>query len=122
MTLAIMRNNNIIVERSRSMFGIEQLIDFMKEEFGIAVESDEVGEETVLLYHDELDEQIISEVVLQILPNPVLFQTYIYIEKSEWIIGIALEAETNNPLFLVCLKDEVRVFEKLLNEGESKNG
>lgn len=122
MTLAIMRNNNIIVEGSRSMFGIEQLIDFMKEEFGIAVESNEVGEETVLLYHEELDEQIISEDVLQILPNPVLFQTYIYIEKSEWIIGIALEAETNNPLFLVCLKDEVRVFEKLLNEGESKNG
>lgn len=122
MTLAIMRTNNIIVERSRSMFGIEQLIDFMKEEFGVAVESNEVGEETILLNHEELDEQIISEDVLQILPNPVLFQTYIYIEKSEWIIGIALEAETNNPLFLVCLKDEVRVFEKLLNEGESKNG
>lgn len=122
MTLAIMRTNNIIVERSRYMFGIEQLIDFMKEEFGVAVESNEVGEETILLNHEELDEQIISEDVLQILPNPVLFQTYIYIEKSEWIIGIALEAETNNPLFLVCLKDEVRVFEKLLNEGESKNG
>ena len=119
MTLVTMRTNNIIVERSQTMFGIEQLIDFMKEEFGVAVESNEVGEETVLLYLEELDEQIILEDVLQILPNPVLFQTYIYIEKSEWIIGIALEAETNNPLFLVCLKDGVRVFEKLLNEGES---
>ncbi|MFB1097414.1 hypothetical protein [Terribacillus sp. JSM ZJ617] len=103
------------------MFSIEQLIDFMEEEFGVAVESNEVGEETVLLYHEELDEQIISEDVLQILPNPVLFHTYIYIEKSEWIIGIALEAKTNNPFYLFCLKDGERVYQKLLNEGECKN-
>ncbi|MFJ7725876.1 DUF960 family protein [Neobacillus sp. NPDC097160] len=100
------------------MFGIEQLKDFMEEEFGVAVKTNAVGEETVLLYHEELDEQLILEDVLQILPNPVLFQTYIYNDESEWIIGIALEAETNNPLFLVCLKDEVKVYEKLLNKGE----
>ncbi len=103
------------------MFCIEQLKNFMEKKFGVVVESNEVGEETVLLYHEELDEQIISEDVLQILPNPVLFHTYIYNEESEWIIGIALEAETNNPLFFVCLKDGVRVYEKLLNEGDSKN-
>jgi hypothetical protein len=103
------------------MFGIEQLIDFMEEKFGVAVELNAVGEETVLLYHEELDEKIIPEHVLQILPNPVSFQTYIYNEESEWIIGIALEAKTNNPLFLVCLKDGARVYEKLLNEGENKN-
>jgi len=101
------------------MFGIEQLIEFMEEKFGVTVDSKAVGEETVLLYHEELDEKLISEDVLQILPNLVSFHTYIYIEKSEWIIGIALEAKTNNPLFLVCLKDGERVYEKLLNQGES---
>ncbi|MFK9091718.1 hypothetical protein [Bacillus salipaludis] len=104
------------------MFGIEQLINFMENKFGVAVELNEVGKETVLLYHEELDEELISEDVLRILPNPVSFHIYIYNAKSEWIIGIALEANTNNPLFLVCLKDGVRVYEKLLNEGESKNG
>lgn len=103
------------------MFGIEQLIDFMKGKFGIVVESNAVGEETVLLYHEELDRELISEEVSQILPNPVSFHTYIYNEESEWIIGIALEAETNNPLFLFCLKDGVRVYGKLLNKEENRN-
>ncbi|HDR7314288.1 hypothetical protein MXL46_19025 [Heyndrickxia sporothermodurans] len=100
------------------MFGIKQLKDFMVKKFGVVVESTALGEETVILYHEELDEELISEDVLQILPNPVLFHTYIYNNESEWIIGVALEADTNNPLFLVCLKDGVRVYEKLLNEGE----
>ncbi|MBB2483565.1 hypothetical protein H5P36_25870 [Bacillus sp. APMAM] len=104
------------------MFGIEQLIDFMEKKFGVAVELNAVGEETVLLYHEELDEQFVSEDVMQKLPNPVLFHTYIYTDKSEWVIGIAIEAETNNPLFLVCLKDGVRVCEKLLIGGNTKNG
>lgn len=103
------------------MFSIEQLIDFMEKKFGVTVELNEVGGETVLLYHDELDEELISKDVLQILPNPVLFHTYIYNDKSEWIIGIALEAKTNNPLFLVCLKDGVRTYAKLLIEGNTKN-
>ncbi|HFJ9328947.1 TPA: hypothetical protein ACGW5B_002282 [Bacillus paranthracis] len=95
------------------MFGFEQLIDFMEEKFGIIVELNEVGEETVLLYHEELDEKLISEDVLEILPNPVSFQTYIYNDESEWIIGVALGAESNNPLFLFCLQDGVRVYKEI---------
>ena len=97
------------------MFGIEQLIDFMGEKFGVAVESNEIVEETVLLNHEELDEKLISEDVLQILPNPVSFHIYIYNAESEWVIGIALETETNNPLFLVCLKDGRRFISKDCN-------
>ncbi|WP_226528172.1 hypothetical protein [Metabacillus niabensis] len=103
------------------MFGIEQLIDFMEKKFGISVELNAVGEETVHLYHDELEEDLISEDMLKILPNPVSLHTYIYNEESEWIIGIALQAKTNNPLFLVCLKDGERVYEQLLTEGENEN-
>ncbi|HFK1768065.1 TPA: hypothetical protein ACGXGV_000358 [Bacillus paranthracis] len=104
------------------MFGIKQLKDFMEEKFDITIEINAVGEETVLLYHEELDENLISNNVLQILPNPVSFHTFIYEDESEWIIGIALEAETNNPLFLVCLKDGVRVYEEvLLGQGEEND-
>lgn len=114
--------NNIIFESSHSMFRIVQLIDFMEEKFGVTVETNAIGEESVLLYHEELDEKLISGDVLQLLPNPVLFQTFIYNDESEWIIGIALQAKTNDPLFLVCLKEGVRVYEMLLKEGENKNG
>ncbi|EEK91919.1 hypothetical protein [Bacillus cereus] len=103
------------------MFHIKRVIDFMERKFDVAVELNAIGEEIVLLYHEELDKKIISEDVLKILPNPILFHTYIYNEESEWIIGIALEAKTNNPLFLVCLKDGVRVYEQYLSERKNKN-
>ncbi|WP_374717466.1 hypothetical protein [Neobacillus sp.] len=99
----------------------EELKIFMKEQFGIAIDTAKLTEEAVQLYLNELDEEIVPPTVLKSLPDPVVFQTYSYDEESEWIIGVALEAETNNPLFLVCLKDGVRVFEKLLIEGESNN-
>ncbi|OAS83108.1 hypothetical protein [Metabacillus litoralis] len=100
------------------MFNIEKMKGFMKEKFGVAVELDALGEETVLLYHEELDEELISIDIKRILPNPVSVQTYIYNEDSEWIIGIALEAASNSPLFLVCLKDGVRVYEEKLKLNE----
>lgn len=107
-------------EEFKYMFGIEQLMNFMGEIFGLVIEG-EVGEETVLLYHEELEKELIPEDVLEILPNPILFHTYIYYEQSEWIIGIALGEKTNIPLFLVCLRDGARVYGKLLNEDEKNN-
>ena len=59
------------------MFSIEQLINFIEKNFGVAVELNAIGRETVILYHEELDEELISGDVLQILPNPVSFHTYI---------------------------------------------
>lgn len=103
------------------MFDLDQLIAFIEKTFDEAIELNEVGGEIVSLYHEEIDERIISKNKLQILPNPILFQTYIYNEKSEWIIGIALHATTNNPLFLVCLKNGEKVYEKLLNTEEYNN-
>lgn len=96
------------------MISIEQLKVFMEEKFDVTVESDAVGEEVVLLYQEELDEELISNDVKRILPNPVSFQTYIYNEESEWIIGVATEVETNSPLFLICLKDGERIHEEVL--------
>ncbi|MEI2446058.1 hypothetical protein [Priestia megaterium] len=102
------------------MFGMEQLMEFMKEEFGLVLKRNEVGEETLILYHEEIEKELISEELLKIVPNPVSFHTYIYNEKSEWIIGIALEAASNNSLFLVCLKDGEKIYEEVLF-GEKDN-
>ncbi|MGW6190588.1 hypothetical protein ACWFRC_07535 [Bacillus cereus] len=103
------------------MYEITQFEAFMKEQFEVVVEIKEVGGETVLLYHNELDMHLIPKETLIKLPDPVLFQTYIYNNESEWIVGVAIEAETYNPLFLVCLKDGVKVYEELLIDQKGVN-
>jgi hypothetical protein len=96
------------------MFSTQQLIDFMKEQFVITIDTARLAEESILFYLKELDEEIVPPTVHDYLPDPVVFQTYSYFDESEWIIGIALEAETNNPLFLVCLKDGRSIYQQLL--------
>ncbi len=88
----------------------------MEEKLDVAVVLDEVGQEAVLLDHDELDESLILEADLKLLPNPVLFQLYSYQAEHEWIVGVAMEEATYNPLFLVCLKDGERVYNQFFKE------
>lgn len=94
------------------MYSKEEVKMFMQAQFGLVIDVDRLAEEAVQLYLDELDYELVSPEFVENLPDPVIFQTYSYMDEAEWIIGIALEAETNNPLFLVCLKDGVRVYEK----------
>ncbi len=96
------------------MFGTQELINFMKEQFGVKIDITRLVEESVQFYLKELDEEIVPPTVHDYLPDPVVFQTYSYFDELEWIIGIALEAETNNPLFLVCLKDGRSISQQLL--------
>lgn len=98
------------------MFDREKLKAFMEEKFSLKIAVDKIGEESVLLYLEELDENLITNDVLKLLPNPVVFHTYIYDEDSEWIIGIALEKETNSPLFIICLRNGEKVYSEILNE------
>lgn len=100
------------------MYSKEEVKMFMQAQFGLVIDIDRLAEETVQLYLDELDYELVPPEFVENLLDPVTFQTYSYTDEAEWIIGIALEAETNNPLFLICLKDGVRVYEKLLSEGE----
>lgn len=92
---------------------IKYLQDFMRKKFELSIEADLIGEETILLYYEELDERIFSDGVLKKLPNPVLFQTYIYEERSEWVISVAYKKAADNPLYLVCLKDGDKVYEEV---------
>ncbi|WP_242486931.1 hypothetical protein [Peribacillus sp. TH16] len=74
------------------MYSKEVVKIFMEEMFGVDVSASKLAEEAVELYLEELDEKIVSPDILTGLPDPVVFLTYSYDEKSEWIIGIALEA------------------------------
>lgn len=90
----------------------------MKEEFEVNIDGERLGEEALLVYLEELDKDIVSPKVNKLLPNPVIFQTYVYQETSEWIIGIAFKEGTDYPLYLVCLKDGKKVYEKVLKKGD----
>ncbi len=76
------------------MFDKTQFQSFMEQQFGITVESTEIGEEAVELYHDELMANLIPEEVLSTLPDPTLFYTFSYEEANEWFVGVAVEEVT----------------------------
>ncbi|MGP4107933.1 DUF960 family protein [Virgibacillus sp. L01] len=98
----------------------DDVIKLLKEKFEVTVDGEKLGEEALLLYLDEIDKDIVSTEVNKLLPNPVVFQTYVYKEESEWIIGIAFKEGTDYPLYLVCLKDGKKVYEKIYSQGVSK--
>jgi uncharacterized protein YueI len=96
-------------------YNVEQFTIFMHINFGIRVDEGLVGEESVLLYKEELDEELVSEDFLRITSEIVLVHTYVYETKDhEWMVCVVSDANTNHPLYLVCLKDEKVVYKQLL--------
>lgn len=96
-------------------YNTEHFAIFMSGQFGIDVDEEQVAEESILLYKEELDENLVSEKLLEVTPEMVLLHTCVYdTEENEWIVCVASDADTNYPLFLVCLKDGVRMFEEIL--------
>ncbi|TYS18054.1 hypothetical protein FZC78_09510 [Rossellomorea vietnamensis] len=107
------------------MFSSEYFDEYFNElmflQFGIQVEKDNYGGEAVILFKEELDPELVTEEFLELIPDKVLvYSNGFDIEGIEWMVCVAADANTNHPLFLVCLKNGVRVFEKLLNKGENK--
>lgn len=98
-----------------SYYNAEHFSLFMFLEHGIDVDEEQVGEESVLLYKEELDEDIVSEELLSIISEMVLVHSCVYnTEENEWMVCVASDADTNHPLFLVCLKDGKKIHEELL--------
>lgn len=98
-------------------FNIEHFSTFMHLQYGILVDEKQVGEESVLLYKEELDENLVSEEMLEVTTELVLLHTCIYnTNENEWIVCVASDADTNYPLFLICLKDGTRVYNEILTE------
>ncbi|MFD1734994.1 hypothetical protein ACFSCX_00310 [Bacillus salitolerans] len=97
------------------MYTQEYFKTFMKDRFKVDIEIREIANEAVILGIDELDNTIIPIEIQNKLPDSVLFQLYSYQAENEWILGIAMEEATYNPLFLVCLKDGERVHFQHIN-------
>jgi hypothetical protein len=71
---------------------IEWFARMMRSKFGVEVHPEKIGSEYTELYYDEIDEALISPKHLEALPEPLLFQTLVYIdeEENEWIAGIVI--------------------------------
>ncbi|OZS79498.1 hypothetical protein CF394_00590 [Tetzosporium hominis] len=100
-------------------YNAEHFAIFMSLQFGIDVDEEQVGEESILLYKDELDESLVSEELLTITPEKVIVHSCVYNnEEHEWLVCIASDADTNQPLFLVCLKNDEKIYEEILLRDE----
>ncbi|PUF87839.1 MULTISPECIES: hypothetical protein [unclassified Geobacillus] len=86
---------------------VEWFVHMMKSKFGVEVQPERIGSESTELYHDEIDEALIPPNHLEKLPDPLLFQTLIYIdeEENEWIAGIVINEFSKEWLYIVWLKN-----------------
>lgn len=55
----------------------------IKQLFGKVIAVDEVGMESYLFEHSEIDSSIVPSEHLLLLPDPVQFDTFVYVEEGE---------------------------------------
>lgn len=65
----------------------------IKQLFGKVVAVDEVGMESYLFEHSEIDSSIVSSEYLSSLPDPIQFDTFVYVDEGgkEWIAGMGYD-------------------------------
>ncbi|MGG0889332.1 hypothetical protein [Cytobacillus horneckiae] len=96
-------------------YNAEHFVIFMSLQFDIDVDEGQVGEESVLLYKEELDVSLVSEELLTITPEKVIVHSCVYNnEEHEWLVCVASNADMNQPLFLICLKNGKKIHEEVL--------
>jgi len=100
------------------MFHIDWFVGTMKKTFHIGVKNEDVSYEAYDFHHEDLDDLLIPAEHLEKLPNPLLFETLMYVddESYEWIAGVVLEEGTRNKLYEVWIKNgEPIVYELYVN-------
>ena len=82
--------------------------EYLRENFQITVEIDGYGWEGVLLYHEEIEEDIIPDGCLKELIDPILFHmtTYEDEEDNEWLFSLATHPDdVHHLLYVTCFKN-----------------
>lgn len=85
------------------MFHIDWFVGIMKKTFNIVVKKEDVSYKAYDFYHEDLDDLLIPAEHLEKLPNPLLFETLMYVDenRNEWILGVVEEEGTRNKLYEV---------------------
>ena len=90
----------------RSPFMLFQM--YMNSKYGIEIEENEVATESMILFHEEIDEELFLQEDLEKLPDPLLLLTMEYVDKNkqEWIFCIAApEGNSDQWLHGLCIRD-----------------
>lgn len=93
----------------------------IKQLFGKLVDVDEVGIESYLFEHSEIDPSVIPSEHLLLLPDPVQFDTFVYVEEDgkEWIAGMGYDSITYQLVYEVWICDGRTIAYELYNETKS---
>lgn len=89
------------------MLYVDWFVRRLNKTFRVVVKEDEVSFEAYDFYHEELDDLLIPLEHLEKLPNPLLFETIMYVDESrnEWIAGVVLDKETKDMMYEVWIKN-----------------
>lgn len=89
------------------MLYVDWFVKGLKKTFNVSVHEEEVGYESYDFYHEDLDDLLIPVKHLEMLPNPLLLETLIYVDESrnEWLAGIVLDEDTKEMIYEVWIKN-----------------
>ncbi len=93
----------------------------IKQLFGKVVAVDEVGMESCLFEHSEIDSSIVPSEHLSLLPDPVQFDTFVYVEEDgrEWMAGMGYDPITYRLVYEVWLCDGRTIAYELYDQTKS---
>lgn len=90
------------------MNAFKRLAEVMLEKYGISVPLSEVGIESVILYKEEFDENIVPAVIIDHLEGPIETESASYIdEKGDEHLVILVETNSVDPYEVWLLNGEV---------------
>jgi hypothetical protein len=94
---------------------VDWFVATIKDKFDMVVDSKEVSFEAYEFYHEELDELLIPEEHLKKLPDPLLFETLMYVDNEgyEWVAGVVKDKEIGILLYEVWIKNGEQLANKL---------
>jgi hypothetical protein len=89
---------------------IELFAAKMLEDFNSTINVQEIGYETISLYHDEIDDLLIPNEHLESLPDPLLFDTIQYFDEegNDWTSVITVNEVTWEKGYMVIILNGVR--------------
>lgn len=90
----------------------------IKQLFGKSIAINEVGMESYLFEHSEIDQSIVSSEHLSLLPDPIQFDTFMYVEEDgkEWIAGMGYDPLTYRLVYEVWICDGRTIAYELYDE------
>lgn len=92
-------------------YGAEWFKKVILNNYGITININDVGYETVLLEHVEIDTDIIPEITLQSLPDPLLAHTFLYVQSNndKWLCIIVTDRKNDLILYETWFKNYQRI-------------